>query len=189
MNYRLKKDMAYSLNGFTQTHKKINMRPQRKDIAPMIQMTPVINFLRRKNNNITILIMEDNEYFNTLLAHELDIYVRDLQIIRNFKYEIVKFTDVKKCIQAIKENKFDQSRIIAFVDYYLGDGINGAMILKKLITLNPENKVIMMSQTQNSKLSSESKSMGAFEFVFKNNDAPFKCCLVLEQLISSYFGQ
>lgn len=165
------------------------MRPLHEENISQVQINPLIKFIRRRNKKISILVVEDNEYFNAILTHELDIYARDLQIIRDFHYEIVNFTNVKKCIEAIKENKFGHTQVIAFVNYYLGDGINGAMVMKKLLAQNPENKVIIMSQTQNGKISGENKNLGAYEFIFKNNDAPFKCCLVLEQIISSNFPE
>ncbi len=134
---------------------------------------------------INVLIMEDNKYYNKLLSEALRQSISKIQDRFNYKMVLHTFTDSQKCMKKIKSNGLIQNDTIAFVDYYLGDGINGSHIIKMLKEQNRDVMVILLSQSR--AVGQRSNLVNYDYFVAKDSSALALCCLYLEQFADNKF--
>jgi hypothetical protein len=129
--------------------------------------------------------MEDNKYYNNLLSAALRQKISKIQDRFNYKIVLHSFTDSEKCIKKIKSNELLQNDTIAFVDYYLGDGINGSHIIKILKEQSREVMVILLSQSR--AVGQRPNPVKYDFFVAKDSSALALCCLYLEQFADNKF--
>ncbi len=135
---------------------------------------------------INVLVVEDNEYYNNMLSNSLQQRVNSILIKGKYQLVLRSFTDTKECIRKIKSKELDCCDIIAFVDYYLGAGINGAHIIRLLKEQNCNTMVVLLSQSKNI---AEKNNRGYYDyFVVKDKFAPALCGLYLEQYIENKFS-
>ncbi|HET7818639.1 MAG TPA: response regulator [Bacteroidia bacterium] len=127
-----------------------------------------------------IVIMEDDEFFNDVLTHKLEQYTAILGIEKNCNFEIHSYTSAKDCLRNLKNN-ID----VAFVDYYLGNGITGYDIVKKIKEKCWDCKIVILSQVRNIKTTSLSLNEGAIDFILKDTNVLPKTCLILDDIVSS----
>lgn len=126
-----------------------------------------------------IIILEDNEVYNTMLTRQLEHYSAVLGMEKNCRFEIQSYTSASDCLRNLK-NDTD----IAFIDYYL-DGITAADVIKEIKEKCWDCKVIIMSQAINIKNSSISHIEGAIDFIYKDTNALPKSCFILEDIVNS----
>jgi CheY-like chemotaxis protein len=132
---------------------------------------------------INVLVVEDNEYFNNLLSKVLQQSVHAIQPGRNYKLVLYSFTDSLECVKKIKSRELENKDTIAFVDYYMGNGINGAHIIKLLKEQNHDAVTVLLSQ---SKAVEEKNNLNHPDYiVMKDTLAPALCRLYLEQFIEN----
>ncbi len=132
---------------------------------------------------INVLVVEDNEYFNNLLSKVLQQSVNAVQPGRNYKLVLHSFTDSLECVKKIKSRELENKDTIAFVDYYMGNGINGAHIIKLLKEQNHDAMTVLLSQ---SKAIEEKSNLNHPDYiVMKDALAPALCRLYLEQFIEN----
>lgn len=130
---------------------------------------------------INVLIVEDSKYYNNLLSKALQQSIRLLQKNHGCKMVLYSFTDSHKCIRKIKSGAFEQYDTIAFIDYYLGDGINGAHIIKLLKEQNRDVMTILLSQSK--AVEARCDPAPHDYFMVKDTSAVALCQLYLEQYI------
>lgn len=132
---------------------------------------------------INVLVVEDNEYFNNLLSKVLQQCIRTIRTGKNYKLVLHSFTDSLECVKKIKSHDLENKDTIAFVDYYMGNGINGAHIIKLLKEQNNDVTTILLSQ---SKAVEEKTNLNNPDYiVMKDTTAPALCRLYLEQFIEN----
>ena len=137
-------------------------------------------------NIINVLVIEDNEYYNTMLSNTIQQSVNSLVLKGEFQLVLRSFTDANEYIRKIKSKELECNNTIVFVDYYLGDGINAAHIIKILKELSCDTMVILLSQ---SKIVKEKNTNIPYDyFVVKDNLAPALCSLYLHQFIENKFS-
>ncbi len=134
----------------------------------------------KEQKTFRILVLEDSDFFNKMLTRQLEHYTTILGMEKNCKFEIVSYTSATDCLRNLK-NDTD----IAFVDYYLGDGINGADVVQEIKERCWDCKIIVMSQVKNLKTTSISLAEGAIDFIFKDSNALPKSCFILEDIVNS----
>ncbi len=135
--------------------------------------------------NINVLVVEDNVYYNKMLSSTLQQSVLSKKGKWDFKYKLHSFTDAAECITKIKSSEFSDSDSIAFIDYYLGNGINGTHIIKMLKELPVSTTIVLLSQSKSVR---EKLYQGVYDyFVLKDQSAPALCCLCLEQYLDNKF--
>ncbi len=127
-----------------------------------------------------IIILEDSETYNDILTKQLEHFTAMLAMERNCRFEIQSYTSPNDFLRNLK-NDTD----IAFVDYYLGNGITGLEILKKIKEKCWDCKVIIISQARNIKTTVLSVTEGVADFIFKDNHALSKSCFILEEIINA----
>ena len=104
---------------------------------------------------LKIFVVEDNEWYNKLLAHTLE---------RNPDYEVVSCFNGKDCI-----DKLHESPDIVTLDYRLPD-MNGAEVLKKIKNENENIKVILISEQDDIQVVVELLKLGASDYIVKSDD-------------------
>jgi CheY-like chemotaxis protein len=134
---------------------------------------------------INVLVVDDNKYYNNLLSTALKQSIHTIQKKVNYKLVLHTFTDSHKCIRQIKSSELVRNDTIAFVDYYLGDGINGSHITKLLKEQSSDVMVILLSQ---SRAVGQRPNLAKYDyFVVKDSSALALCCLYLEQFVDNKF--
>lgn len=136
--------------------------------------------MKDKKKLFRIVVLEDSEFFNSLLTKQLEDYTNMLALERNCIFEIQSYTSPNDCIRNLKNN-ID----IAFVDYYLGNGVTGFDMLKKIREKCKDCKVVIISQVKNIKTKAISITDGVLDFVFKDVNALPKSCFIVEEIVES----
>jgi CheY-like chemotaxis protein len=134
---------------------------------------------------INVLVIEDNEYYNSLLSKTLQKSNPSSDLRGKYRMVLHSFTDSLECIRKIRSGELMQNDTIAFVDYYMGNGINGAHIIKLLKEQNNGTIAVLLSQ---SKAVEEKCNLNHPDYiVMKDTSAPALCRLYLEQFIENKF--
>jgi DNA-binding NtrC family response regulator len=136
--------------------------------------------MKQEKKIFRILVLEDNEIFNDLLSKQLEQYTSSLAMHKSCLFDIQSFTSSSDCLRNLK-NDTD----IAFVDYYLENGVTGSDILKKIKEKCWDCKVIIISRVKSSKTSITAISEGAMDFIFKDINALPKSCFIVEDIVDS----
>lgn len=135
---------------------------------------------------INVLVIEDNEYYNTMLSNTIQQSVNSLVFKGKYQLVLRSFTDANEYIKKIKSKELECNNTIVFVDYYLGDGINAAHIIKLLKEFSCDTMVILLSQSKSVK--EKNIKIPYDYFVVKDNFAPALCSLYLQQFIENKFS-
>ena len=93
---------------------------------------------------INILVVEDNEYYNSLIFNALQQSTHFVE--RKMKYQLVlhSFVDSSDCIRKIESREFIDNDVIAFVDYNMGNGVSGAQIIRLLKKENCNTLAVLL---------------------------------------------
>ena len=138
------------------------------------------------NNTVNVLVVEDNEYYNSLLSRTLKKSGENMRIKHDCQVKIHSFTKAAECISMIKSGELGNNDIIAFVDYYVGNDFTGGQIVSLLKNQSAGSQVLLMSQ---SKAIAEKEKDGQHDFfILKDGFAPAICRLYLEQFIDNKFS-
>jgi len=149
-----------------------------------INTVPKSNGIMKKT--INVLVIEDNEYYNNLLSNTIQQSVNSILLKGQYQLILRSFVDAGEYIRQIKSGKLDCKDSIIFLDYYLGNGINAAHIIKLLKEYSCDAMVVLLSQ---SKAIKERNNLIHYDyFVVKDNLAPALCCLYLQQYIENKFS-
>src|SRR4030042_2467030 len=97
---------------------------------------------------INVLVVEDNEYYNNLLSKIVQQCNQSSSMKGKCRLVLHSFTDSRECIRKIKSGELGNNDTIAFVDYYMGNGINGAHIIKLLKEQNKDTIAVLLSQSK-----------------------------------------
>jgi len=102
-----------------------------------------------------IFVVEDNEWYNRLLVHNLSL---------NPDYEIESYTTGKECLNNLHKNPD-----VVTLDYRLPD-MQGLEILKKIKEENDEIQVILISEQNEIEVVVDLLKYGAYDYIVKSND-------------------
>lgn len=103
----------------------------------------------------TLFVVEDNEWYNKLLVHELSL---------NPDYIVKSFFSAKSLLPCLEDNPD-----VVTLDYRLPDG-TGEDILQKIKKHNPNIEVIIISEQENIKTALELLKLGAYDYIVKEKD-------------------
>ncbi|TAF73124.1 MAG: response regulator [Bacteroidetes bacterium] len=114
---------------------------------------------------LKLFIVDDNEAFARLTENHL--LHRDK--LSKFDFEILKYNNGEECIQ----NLFLNPDLI-LLDYYMGDGTikeqNGDEIFKRIVEINPNQKVVMLSGLEESAMVKNLTKMGLRDYIIKDEE-------------------
>lgn len=136
---------------------------------------------RKMKETLIVLLLEDNKYYNDLLTRALKSILRFRKGEMKYQPVLYSYTDYRKCLRKIKSGDLAYYDTIAFVDYYLGDGMNGGHVIKLLKAQNKNATAILISQSKG--VEGKSNVNHHDYFVVKDHTAPAVCLLHLEQFI------
>lgn len=132
------------------------------------------------SNLIKIVCIEDDAYFSQLIQRGLQAYLRPVAEDRGFTYEVRSYTDPMDFIRNLEPDTD-----IILTDYYLGGGITGALLLKKIRRLCPDCYVILVSSTRDEGIIGRVLEKGADEFIPKNRHVLDRVNLVVEAMVEN----
>lgn len=135
--------------------------------------------MKEEKKVFRIVVIEDSEFFNSVLTRQLQNYADALALERNCKFEIRSFTSPADCIRNMNEETD-----VAFVDFYLGNGITAVEMLEKIKRKCKNCKVIVISQVRSMKTSIMTITKGALDFIFKDVNALARACFIVEELVN-----
>jgi len=135
---------------------------------------------------INVLVIDDNEYYNKLLSDAIKKSISTSLPDSKYKLVLHSFTDANEYIRKIKSEEIKCNDGIVFIDYYLGNGINAAHIIKLLKDYSCDTMVVLLSQSNTIK--EKSKLVNCDYFVVKDSLAPALCCLYLKQYVENKYS-
>ena len=136
---------------------------------------------------IDILIMEDDIFYNNLIAKTIRNFQQKPEIKNRFNLTVNQYTNPDECLQKAKKYNNQNIISIAFVDYYLGDGINGKHLVNLLVERNKNIKIVLMSQSEKviEKTNVPMSESNRFVKILKHEYTPDICCTIIENYISN----
>lgn len=108
-----------------------------------------------KTKAFKIFVVEDNEWYNKLLVHNLEL---------NPDYEVVSFLNGAECLSQLDENPD-----VITLDYRLPD-MTGAEVLNRVKKEYPEIEVILISEQDDIEVVVDLLKKGAYDYIVKSND-------------------
>ncbi len=133
----------------------------------------------------SIVVVEDNEYYNSLISEALKQFVLSDRRIKGIPYSFYSFTNAGECVSLIRSGEFSGKELIGFIDYYLGEGITGMHIIKVLKDYLSDSEIIMLSNSTDVKGRTDNNLID--HFVYKDMSAPSLCCRYLDQYLERRF--
>lgn len=116
----------------------------------------------RSQNALPLFLVDDDKIFLTSLSHQLKTLVKPESPIKTFSTGE----------EFLKQFRNEPSVII--LDYYLNssynDAMNGLEVLKRIISLNPEAKVIILSSQDKMEVAVDTIKHGAYDYIVKNEN-------------------
>ena len=134
---------------------------------------------------INVLVIEDNEYYNSLILNALRQSIHFVQSKMKYQMVLHSFIDSSHFMKQIESHEFIENNVIAFVDQYMGNGISGSQIIKQLKNENSNTFAVLLSQSSDIE---ERSAQNNYDFcVIKDTFAPALCRLYLDQFIENKF--
>lgn len=103
----------------------------------------------------TIFVVEDNEWYNKLLVHNLSL---------NPDFQVKSFFNGKDLLDALHE----QPNVVT-IDYRLPD-TNGEALLEKVKSINDSIEVVVISEQEDIKTAVDLLKAGAYDYLVKTKD-------------------
>jgi len=135
---------------------------------------------------INVIVIDDNEYFNSLLSNALQQSVSSILFKGRHQLVMRSFTNGDEYIRKLNSGELKCNDTVVFIDYYLGDSLNASHIVKLLRENSCEIMIVLMSQSKEVR---EKVELPNYDyFVVKDKFAPALCCLYLKQFIENKFS-
>lgn len=116
-------------------------------------------------HKVKVFIVDDNAAFARLTENHL----MNKEKFGAFEFEIHKFENGELCIQNL-----DANPDLILLDYYLGDGTikehNGDEIFKRIVSINKNQKVVMLSGLEESSIVKSLINLGLIDFIIKDEE-------------------
>ncbi|MCO6359214.1 sigma-54-dependent transcriptional regulator [Roseivirga pacifica] len=107
-------------------------------------------------NAFSIYVVEDDEWYRKLLVYTLEL---------NPDFAVKAFEDGESLLAAVKA---DPPQVLT-LDYRLPD-TNGEELLKKIVTVSPHTKVIVISEQSEIETAVNLLKLGAYDYIAKTKD-------------------
>lgn len=130
----------------------------------------------------SVAVVDDDEYFNKMLVHSLKDFSSNLKILHHAKIKLYPFFSAQSFIRSFRNREFEGTKSIFFIDYFLENNKNAKDILK-VINLEDEHRMVILSEKKNYATASETREMGAKDFIRKDQFTNFMCTTLLEEFV------
>ncbi len=127
---------------------------------------------------IKILVMEDNEMYNSLLTKKLELYTKSLSVDSEYAFEIFSYVSLADCMKNLKED-ID----IIFLDYYLVRNITALHILNRVKEACKHCKIYIISRTRDTEIINKAFEQGVDDFIFKGKYGLAHSCYLIKRLV------
>lgn len=121
----------------------------------------------KTSKSLKIFILEDDTWYGTMLEHFLSL---------NPDYSVKRFETAKEFYNALHENPD-----VVTLDYNLPD-TNGEQVLKKIKTVAPDTKVVVISGQEDISTAIKLLKSGAFDYLVKDEDTNDRLWNALQHL-------
>lgn len=132
---------------------------------------------------IKILVMEDSEFYNAFITRQIKLVLDSIGYFHDLEFELIPYMDVNYCVSDIKSNRFNGAMTIAFLDYYLSQGLNGLKLSKMIKSISKRNKVVLFTQSDDFNLWKKLRSSQALACLHKHEFTTSKCRDILEKIL------
>lgn len=136
---------------------------------------------------LEVLIIEDDLYFNNLLAKRLNNLNLDPRIKQDYQIRVRQVFDPDELPDMAGSTPEKEKQTIAFVDYFLGRGDTGVELSEKLLALNEQVKIVIMSQSEEiiNKLRNAKPRNNMYTSLVKYEHTPEICCIIVENYLKN----
>ena len=136
---------------------------------------------------VDVLIIEDDLYFNNLLAKRLESLNHDPKIKLNYQVRIRQVFDPEEYLEKADPQLENDRQTIAFIDYFLGEGNTGVQLSERLLTLNDQVKIVIMSQSEEiiDRLRNAKPRNNMYTSLVKYEHTPEICCIIVENYLKN----
>lgn len=141
---------------------------------------------KQLTKEVEVLIIEDDPYYNNLLAKRLNDLTNDPKINHNYQVSIRQVFEPDQYLEeADPASKGRQT--IAFIDYYLGEKYTGVEFSNKLLELNDQVKIVILSQSEEmiDKLRNAKPRNNMYTSLVKYEHTPEICYIIVENYIKN----
>jgi two-component system OmpR family response regulator len=118
--------------------------------------------MMRTTGHLSVFIVDDDKLFTTSLSFELKEMFRE-------KLTIQVFSTGEECLK-----HYQPPPDIIILDYFLNsrypDAMNGLQVLMRIMLVNPEAKVIMLSGQDKIEIAVDAIKNGAYDYIVKNDN-------------------
>ncbi|MDE3143090.1 MAG: sigma-54-dependent Fis family transcriptional regulator [Bacteroidota bacterium] len=121
----------------------------------------------KTQKSLKVFILEDDRWYGTMLDHFLSL---------NPDYAVKRFETAKDFFNALHENPD-----VITLDYNLAD-TDGEQVLKKIKTIAPDTKVIIVSGQEDIGTAIKLLKAGAFDYIVKDNETNDRLWNALQHL-------
>lgn len=127
---------------------------------------------------LNVVVVEDSDFYNRLLVKSLENHMQELAAEEHIDYDIRSYADPYEF-----ERNLNDTIDVVILDYYLGQGVSGIDFCNRLYRLNPNCKIIVLSQLKNFKTEYNTiRAGGANHFIHKKDKyALSKVCFFVEE--------
>lgn len=139
------------------------------------------------SRDVNVLIIEDDHYYNDLLAKRIRSLKNKPDINGRYRLKIQQIFEPEQFLDK-KDNGMEQSgRTIAFVDFYLGSGRNGLQVSGKLADMNEDIKIVLMSHSEEviRELEQSGSDANLYTNLVKHEYTPEICSIIVENYINN----
>lgn len=136
---------------------------------------------------VNVFIMEDDFYYNDLLAKKIYDWKEGTKLKKHLTIKIKQFNKAEDFLQSVQNAANNNSTTIALIDYFLGYGINGMHLVHLLTELKMNIKVILMSQSDKVISELDHALMRRINLIKlrKHHYTPDICCTIIENYINN----
>ncbi len=137
--------------------------------------------MKTKNKTIKIVVLDDNSFYNKLLAKQIDEYTERMKSDnKDYNFEIEAYAHADDFLRNLKKDTN-----IAFVDYFLGQGITGREIIAEIEKRCDNCKIIIVSKSREAQKVVDTVSRGATAFIYKDKYALKRACFFVDHIANN----
>ncbi len=161
---------------FSKSKKQVMDKPETKEYKTFLDL------FFPTAEKYSVAVLDDDEYFNTLMTEVLKHYSSNLAVLYQAQIEVHSYLKVDDFFKGINSKDFKGTRKVLFIDYYLNDSQKAIDVLNQLQP-DKDRRIVIISETKNFQIAAEAKQLGATQFIRKDQFTHFMCTSLLEEFI------